>query len=342
MLEKPDLPDQRLVESLQEQYGLPDARVTFLPLGWDTHTAVYRLDARDGAAYFLKLRTGFDEIMARVPYLLHRQGVPGIIPPLPALDGRLWGSLEPYTLLLYPFVEGQNGYQVRFSERNWSELGRILQAVHTTPLPAELQARLPVERFNPHWRETVRAYQARVAHEPFADPISARLADFLRLQQEAVTHLVRWSERLARSLQEQPPEFVLCHSDAHPGNLHLSPGGALYLVDWDNPLLAPKELDLMFAGAGMGSDPDGRAYGAAEEALFYAGYSPGAPQQIDARALAYYRYERVVVDVAEFCDQIFLERGSAEERQQAFVFLTSAFLPGGGLQLADQACPPDL
>jgi len=132
MLEKPDLPDQRLIEGLQEQYGLHAARVTFLPLGWDLHTAVYRVDTAQGQAYFLKLRTGFAEIMAIVPHLLQAQGVPGIIAPLEAPGGRLWGGLDAYTLLLYPFVEGRNGYQVGLSDHHWIELGAILRGAPCT------------------------------------------------------------------------------------------------------------------------------------------------------------------------------------------------------------------
>ena len=72
MLEKPDLPDRIILAGLQEAYGLQAYQLTFLPLGADVNTAVYRAVARDGAAYFLKLRkVGFDPISVTVPQNRH-------------------------------------------------------------------------------------------------------------------------------------------------------------------------------------------------------------------------------------------------------------------------------
>ena len=37
------------------------------------------------------------------------------------------------------------------------------------------------------------------------------------------------------------------------GNLLIDAKGSLYIVDWDHPIMAPKERDLMFVGGGVGS-----------------------------------------------------------------------------------------
>jgi spectinomycin phosphotransferase len=88
------------------------------------------------------------------------------------------------------------------------------------------------------------------------------------------------------SIVLQRLEYVLCHSDIHAGNILMEATGALYIVDWDNPILAPKERDLMSIGGGQ----FGNVHTAQEEALFYRGYGQ---TQIDPVALAYYRYERL-------------------------------------------------
>ena len=75
MLTKPDIPDKLIISRLQEEYGLHIAQLTFLPLGADTGTAVYRVVADDGTAYFLKLRKGFAEIVVTVPLFLKSQGI---------------------------------------------------------------------------------------------------------------------------------------------------------------------------------------------------------------------------------------------------------------------------
>ncbi len=71
MLEKPELSDEKLIACLQDAYELLVVQVTFLPLGADPNTAVYRVVTEMGTSYFLKLRRGlFDERRWRYPNCL--------------------------------------------------------------------------------------------------------------------------------------------------------------------------------------------------------------------------------------------------------------------------------
>ena len=68
MLDKPDLPDQLIISRVQAEYRLDVTPVTFLPIGYDMNTAVYRVDTPDGTKYFLKLRKGdFTPITVAMP-----------------------------------------------------------------------------------------------------------------------------------------------------------------------------------------------------------------------------------------------------------------------------------
>lgn len=106
--------------------------------------------------------------------------------------------------------------------------------------------------------------------------------------------------------------------------------GEFAIVDWDAPLYAPKERDLMFFdGGGFGAAwDDPRRVG-----LFYEGY--GAVE-IDLVTLAYYRYERIVADFATYGEQIFGEQGSAEDREKGVRALRNQFLSDGVLECADR------
>ena len=55
MLIKPDLNDEAIITCLQDTYGLEVATISFLPLGADFNTAVYRLRTNNQIDYFLKL-----------------------------------------------------------------------------------------------------------------------------------------------------------------------------------------------------------------------------------------------------------------------------------------------
>jgi spectinomycin phosphotransferase len=123
----------------------------------------------------------------------------------------------------------------------------------------------------------------------------------------------------------------LCHSDIHPGNLFIDPKGPLYLVDWDYPMLAPKERDLMFIGGGQGYV---RISAAEEEALFYPHYGPPA---IDPVALAYYRCERNLVDLSVECPKIFSSAVNPQERALSLQIITWLFGPGGSVEMAYKA-----
>jgi len=68
MLEKPDLKDEKIIACLKNDYGLRVNEITFLPLGADFNTAVYRVVANGETHYFVKLRRGeFDKAVVAIP-----------------------------------------------------------------------------------------------------------------------------------------------------------------------------------------------------------------------------------------------------------------------------------
>jgi spectinomycin phosphotransferase len=329
MLEKPDLQDERIVACLQDEYGALIAQIVFLPLGADLNTAVYRVVADDETPYFLKLRSGvFDETSVALPKFLSDQGIAQIIAPLPTKTRQLWANLDTYKVILYPFVEGCNGYEVAMSDRQWGEFGSALRRIHAAKVPPALIKRIRQETYSPQGREIVKTFLERVGDDQFDDPVAVKMAAFLKARHDEILDLVMRAERLAQALQARSPESVLCHSDIHAGNILIDASGAFYIVDWDDPILAPKERDLMFVGGAQGF----AGYTAQEEeTLFYRGYGQ---TQIDPVALAYYRYERIVQDIAVYCEQLLSTDEGGEDREQSFKYLKSNFLPNGTIEIA--------
>jgi spectinomycin phosphotransferase len=103
----------------------------------------------------------------------------------------------------------------------------------------------------------------------------------------------------------------------------------LAIVDWDEPILAPKERDLMFIGGGVG----GIWNNDQEASWFYQGYGQ---TEIDLLALSYYRYERIVADFAAYSEQIFGMHGSVEDRQKG-LRLMNQFLPNNVVEIAHRS-----
>lgn len=55
MLTKPNLKNEEIIACLRNAYGIDVATITFLPLGADFNTAVYRVTTSTQTDYFLKL-----------------------------------------------------------------------------------------------------------------------------------------------------------------------------------------------------------------------------------------------------------------------------------------------
>lgn len=100
-------------------------------------------------------------------------------------------------------------------------------------------------------------------------------------------------------------------------------------MDWDNPLLAPKERDLMFIGGGI----DNIWKSDREEALFYEGYGK---TEINFAALAYYRNERVIEDLASYGEQLLLTNEGGVDREETYERFTGNFEPGSTIEIADK------
>jgi spectinomycin phosphotransferase len=330
MLEKPsDLSDEALAAFVRGAYGLGVERVAFLPLGVDSNAAAYRADGGDGRAYFVKLRRGpFDEMSVELPRFLSGLGIAQIIPPLPAAAGRPWARLDPYTAIVYPYIDGRDGYQVDMTAEHWRELGAALRAIHTAAPPAALRSRLQRETYTAEWRERTLRFVDRPEQGAVDDPVAREVVGLLRSEGDTIRALVGRAEGLAQALLAQAPELVVCHSDLHAGNVLIDTRGALFIVDWDAPILAPKERDLMYVGGGQGF----RGHTAAQEvALFYAGYGR---TQLNQTALAYYRCERIVQDIAVYCRDLLLTDAGGDDRPQSLRYLRSNFLPGGTIEVA--------
>jgi spectinomycin phosphotransferase len=336
MLEPPDIQDQLIITRVQDAYGLQITRVDFLPLGADVDTASYRATAEGGTAYFLKLRKGsFNEITVTLPQLLKARGVCSVLAPLATRDRRGWASLGEYRLILYPYIEGKNGYEAGLSDRLWLDFGATLAGVHAVQATSPIARSIPRETYSSCWRDMVEDFQARIEETVFADPVAAKLAAFLRARKDMVNRLVAQAEDLAHRLRERSLEPVLCHADIHPGNLLIGTQdtgaddgdahGRLYIVDWDSPIFAPKEKDLALVG-GCPTWNDPRC-----EALFYQGYGR---KDVDPMALAYYRSERAIQDIAAFCQQLLLSSEGGEDREQSYQYLTGSFMPGHEIDLA--------
>jgi spectinomycin phosphotransferase len=343
---------------LRANYALHAAEISFLAKGADPHSAVYRVLDTDGRAFFFKLRSAdFGEASVAVPFWLSQCGIHQVMAPIPCSDGRLYARIGESAAILFPYVEGHDGFTLPLEDRHWIELGEVLGRIHCAEIPPHLAAAVVREEYSPLWRQQVRdllealPLDARTGSTPSGTPgdtpsgatmdnilgsipgsgtddkPAAALRAFLADRRSAILDLVAQAEQLAAEVQRLPLPYVLCHADIHGGNVLVNTDGDLHLVDWDTVILAPKERDLMFVGggvAGVWNDPH-------EAHLFYRGY---VPCTVDPLALAYYRCERIVQDIAVTCTQLLESTTGGEQRAETLADLTSQFDKGNVVEIA--------
>jgi len=121
--------------------------------------------------------------------------------------------------------------------------------------------------------------------------------------------------------------FAIICQDYHI-SLILNHDQNFYIVDWDAPLLAPKERDLMFIGGGI----DDIWKSKRDESIFYEGYGK---TDIDFTVMAYYRYERVIEDLSAYGEQLLLTDEGGADREEAYRRFTGNFEPGQTIEIAD-------
>jgi len=321
LLDKPDIQDTDLITLLHDQYGLAIRNIVFLPIGADSNAAVYQVIATDDKHYFMKLKRGeFDMMTVQITHLIQQNHISHVIVPIVTTDKKLVTHYSDFYVILYPYINGENGYIQHLLPHHWKELGSALRGIHTIKIPPEIESHLQRENYTDYWRNIVTTYLERIRHEQPQNSIESELATLLNNNRADVDDLVNTAQKLGLILQHRPLEFVLCHGDIHAWNVLIATDGHLFIVDWDGAILAPKERDLMFIGAGIGGIWDKPE----EQAWFFERYGQ---TPIDYTALAYYRNERIVQDIAVTILDITSGEHSIENQTQMLDQLAGQFAP---------------
>ncbi|NUT38383.1 MAG: aminoglycoside phosphotransferase family protein [Thermoactinospora sp.] len=271
-------------EWLLDDFGVEVKDAVPVETGADENALLWRVVAGDGRAHAVKLSRA--EGIAGLE-LTSRLGVPGVPKPLLARDGRPWSAREGRRLSVVPWVSDRPAFRSGLmTAGRWRAYGRLLAAVHAT--------REPVGVDLPRIGDGL-AVVTELAGE--VRPVDGPLLDLWRRREAGakVGALLGEAGRLAAALPPAPP--VVSHGDPHLGNVLLDDAEGVWLIDWDDAMLAPREWDLMLV-LGLGFfGVTGR-----ERAWFLDGYA--AEGELDLERMAYYRIVRHLEDILLFARQV--------------------------------------
>lgn len=325
---------QQIGEVLQQSYGITATAVVPRAVGADARAGVYRIDARRGQ-WWLKCRRYqvAPAVWDGLHWLRGTLGIDEIVAPWPALTGgasvQRWGL----QFTLFPYIEGQSGFEAPLSRAQWYRLGEVLRRLHEATLPDVLREALPCVRVETAALDTIDRWLLDPAGLSTAqDRLGRGFLAVWAQQRPRIADLHQRAVQLQQQLAGQSPTLHLCHTDLHAGNLLMGQDDALHLIDWDGLSLAPRERDLMFIGAAVG----GR-WGREHPLGFVEGYGS---ELGDPRWIAWYRHWRILQDLIEFQQMLLgpdAELRSLQQRRQALHYLGEQFAPGNVLDAAERA-----
>jgi spectinomycin phosphotransferase len=322
MREQPSIPEEDLRACLQQQYDLIPVTLDFLSLGLDYNAGVYRVLSEHGTPYLLKVKAGsLYEPGCLVPGYLRDQGIASVVAPLPTKRNTLWTRVGAWTVIVYPFLEGDTSW-TGMTDEQWKEVGTIFKRIHQVKLPPEGFESLRKETFDPtEYARWVRAFETQHAHSE-GGSVSERALRSSWVAYQPTIHIVVTSlEKLAGVLQRRSGPYVICHADLHPANLIRDRAGHVFVIDWDDVMLAPKERDFIYV-----REPQADGSARQDAPPFFQGYGQ---TEIDWVALTYYRWERVVTDLIECAQQVFFRDDLGEETRADAAQLFHETLAGG-------------
>ncbi len=309
-------------ELLRNRYGLDVERLEAAPRGWTGET--YAATTRDGARYFVKVYPRDRLPPTAVPALpvlaeLHCVGLSEVSRPIPATSGALYERLGDDLAVVFAYLDAAPFAFTFGGDRLGDLLARVHQQTErlSSPITRETFASLSADAL---WGTVESARQEHASDEP-----RRGLRRFLDEQETAIAEGWAVFEEIARACRATTFEMVVTHGD-WPFNLLQSESGTLYLIDWDELLLAPAERDTWY----VGDDP-----------AFWRSYrSRRAGHAESALATAYYIHHRYFEELISFAGEI-LGDGPLERRALSLALIDGEWMTCLRARMTSSSGPPD-
>ncbi|MEH0844053.1 aminoglycoside phosphotransferase family protein [Micromonospora sp. CPCC 205711] len=324
---------RQVADWVADDFGVDLTTVERVDLGADESAELWRGVADDGSRWAVKLSGGGTPAGLVASAYLAGRGVPGIAAPLATDDGVAWRIRGGRRLSVVPWVSDRRALDGGMEPAHWRAFGEVLAAVHATEVGDDLARLLPVEdhAHRPVAAAVRRTGQLVAGPAGAADEVAHDAAREWRDAADLVAALLAEADVLGAELRARAVGPVVCHGDPHLGNLMLGAGGRVWLIDWDDAVLAPRERDLMFVTVGVLAFAPVTPV---ERAAFFAGYGPVDPDPV---RLAYHLTVRALDDFSSWAAQALDPGYDDAERAFALRIVRGLRCPVGLVTLAAAA-----
>ncbi len=228
---------RRLCDFIRHEYAITAAALTPAKRGYYGET--WRLDA-SGQSYFLKLdysaahKAVYERSFAVVEHL-RGHGVGCISRIVKTADGRLYSRFDGAVLGIFDWVDGENVQNERTKIAEYGILGQVY-AVEAGGLSIARDSfsTQSADLFFWQWKKIKES----------ADRAGGRIVSVIDQHRERLFQRAQRLALFAKRCSADTSHFYITHGDAG-GNVIVN-GDDFYIVDWDDPRLAPPERDAWF------------------------------------------------------------------------------------------------
>lgn len=300
----PHLSTDDLGRWLNENYGL--APIEIRPVDTPGNIWTYHITAAGNHAVELKLsepgsmNETLPDLLAALYYDFGVRQMPP--PPLRARTGTYINVVDSYEAMLLPYLPAHRLDERDFDNKRQRHLGALLARIHACKLHDDELP--PQERFDADLpTEALKRILYEIDHpsEGYSQ-IQSRLVRLMRAQRENIekaVHTFNITRLTVVSNDSLSDDFVLAHGAVTPANIRLSSEDEILLVNWDAPLLAPRERDL-YRMIHLPGVLEG-----------YRSYTEG--YELNTDALEYYLQLHLLTDVLVYAARILFGRRSEEQ-----------------------------
>ncbi len=192
--------------------------ITELNAGADLNAFTHRVEDNENRSFFIKLRKGnADNFGTEFLSFLKSKGIQNIISPIDTILCQ--HDQNDFNMVIYPYIQGKNGFEIPLLKEQWIALGKTLKQIHSIDVSPEIITKIKHEDFSSKWRKLVLSQLKQLDAIPRDNAITKKMLDFIKDNLETILHLVNRSERLCQIAEKENHAYVLCHSDIHGGNV---------------------------------------------------------------------------------------------------------------------------
>ncbi len=246
MLIESKIDESLLKRVIQEKFGISVISMTFIPK-WETARACI-VGSSKHTNFFVKIYSDNsipDSAFRFAHDLYAKAGVTNITHPVATSSGQMRIQLGDFHIAIFDLISGTTAEQHKLTKRQLERLGELLARIHQSKaVIGEYSVR---ERFEIPFRDRLVAiFNETSKTSGNAANYKAQLKFFLEPHRKEFMEELETLGELQRKVGRKNLEFVNCHGEPSPGNVMSSNSGGVYLLDWDDPIFAPKEKDLIF------------------------------------------------------------------------------------------------